>query len=266
MEIGISTACFYSDYYTENAVYELGKSGIKTVEVFLQSSREYENDFCEGIAKHLNIFGMKAVSVHLLTTQFEPQLFARSKRQREDAQSILIKALKSASNFSPNTYTFHGTAIRRGSMPYVNFSALAEPLTELLNICNNYGIKLAWENVSWGLYENPQFAREIIVNTKSDDVYFTLDIKQALKSGHDPIEYAKIMDKRLMNVHLCDLDENGYPCLPGKGVYDFHKFANCLKSINYKGPLILEVYRSNFSDMDELLETVDNLKIIFNDI
>ena len=46
-------------------------------------------------------------------------------------------------------------------------------------------IKIAWENVCWCQLTTPERAREI--RRLLPEIRFTLDIKQAMRAGRDPI-------------------------------------------------------------------------------
>ena len=63
MAIGISTSCLYP-LITEESLITLGKSGVKTCEIFLNSYSETTVDFAKELLKIKNEYGMKVASVH----------------------------------------------------------------------------------------------------------------------------------------------------------------------------------------------------------
>ena len=89
------------------------------------------------------------------------------------------------------------------------------------------------------------------------DIKFTCDIKQAYKSNENPLHYIDIMGKDLVNFHINDRDEKSICLLPGKGRVNYKPIIEKLKTLDYKGPLIIEVYRDNFKTYEELKDVKD---------
>jgi sugar phosphate isomerase/epimerase len=85
-------------------------------------------------------------------------------------------------------------------------------------------------------------------------VYFTLDIKQAYKAFIEPEKYIDVMGKNIVNFHVNDRDEKHICMLPGKGTVDYNKIVSKLKSMEYDGMAIIEVYRENYTNYNELNE------------
>ncbi|MDN5316981.1 MAG: hypothetical protein PWR08_1105 [Thermoanaerobacterium sp.] len=263
MEVGISTACFYPDYLTEETIPIIASMGIKTVEVFLESYSEYDEDFCKEMKDNLDKYEIEVNSIHAIGTQFEPQLFSATSRQRNDASKMLIKVLKAAKILGSKIYVFHGPALKKDTLPNVDFKKIAKYIDYIADTSGEYGVKFSWENVYWCWFSYPEFATSIKQVTNSKNIYFTLDIKQAMKSKKDPFDYLKAMGKQLANVHLCDYDLSGELHLPGKGNFDFRRLYKELKSIDYRGSIIMEVYRNNYKDRREIAESIEYLKSIF---
>ena len=114
MKIGISTASLFLRLNNEDALPLLRKWHVPCAEVFLTSFSEYDPRFASALAAAKG--DVNVHSVHVLNTQFEPQLYAEHPRVREDAFGWLKKAMKSAQNLGARNYTFHGIArIKRTS-------------------------------------------------------------------------------------------------------------------------------------------------------
>ena len=109
-------------------------------------------------------------------------------------------------------------------------------------------IKIAWENVCWCQLATPERAREI--RRPLPEIRFTLDIKQAMRAGCDPIDFVDAMGEQLANVHVCDWDENGRLCLPGEGTFDF------------TGAVIVEPYLALVKSDEALEKSIRMLKRI----
>lgn len=70
-EIGISTAAFYPDYLTEEALNAIDRFGFRSVEVFLQADEEYTVDFGVVLDRRRRELDLEVHSLHLYTTYFD---------------------------------------------------------------------------------------------------------------------------------------------------------------------------------------------------
>lgn len=254
--LGISTSSFYGRLSTEDAIYQIADCGVECAEVFLNSFSEYEIDYIKMVSGRLKDNGLAFNSVHTLPTQFEPQLFAVTKRQREDAEFFMKKVMEAASESDCSVYVMHGKPFFKkniGSFS-VNIDAVSDRLNELCEIANSFNMKIALENVHWAMCNNLEFVNAIKNNVP--DLGFTLDIKQAHLSGLHWIDYLNGFNDRLLNVHICDYIDKSTK-LPGRGQVDFSCLSNELDRIEYKGNVILEVYEKDYTDFDDLQECVD---------
>ncbi|OQB25190.1 MAG: fructoselysine 3-epimerase [Firmicutes bacterium ADurb.Bin182] len=254
MEIGISTASFYARMHPEDAVDFIASTGCGISEIFLNTYSEYEPDFIDQIKKKISANSLRIFSVHPMGTQFEPQLFSVNSRQRQDACAIFKKVLEAAQTLGAGYYVMHGPAGIRHSAKNTRLDWIGPILHELCEVAKLFGVALSWENVSWGLFNNPDFARRIVEYSKADNLTFTLDIKQAARSGYSPFDYADAMQERIANVHVCDYITNGGLTLkmPGRGTFDFQALKARLHDLSYDGPLIIEVYSDLYDDVNEL--------------
>lgn len=262
MKVGISTACFYPEFLTEEAIECISKLGVEKIEVFLETYSEYSIEFAKKLKKEVDKHNISVYSVHVLSTQYEPQLFARTMRQRKDSEKIYERVLRGASILGAESYSFHGPPAMRTNINSIDYSKTAQIADRLASKALEYGVTLAWENVCWCWYSKPDFAHKLLAYSKSDNIGFTLDNKQAMKSGSDAFEYLAYMGKRLKNVHLSDY-EGRLLKLPGRGEFDFSRLREELDAIGYDDMVILEVYRDNFKTLDDLKYSIDYLKDIF---
>ncbi|NLN42546.1 MAG: sugar phosphate isomerase/epimerase [Clostridiales bacterium] len=263
MEVGISTASLYPDALIEESIPLIKELGAKKIEVFLGSFSEYEEDFCKKLKDIIDEHGLSVYSVHTLSTQFEPQFFSLTERQRRDSKNIFGKVFSCARILGAEVYVFHGPPVRINAKANVDFARIGPLCDELADFAEQYGIKFSWENVSWCWYSYPEFANRLLEHTKSENIYFTLDIKQAMQAGYSAIDFVKIMGRRLVNIHAIDFDKDGKLTLPGRGIFDFNGLSKELNGIGYKGPIFLEVYRNNYEDYKELSQSLDFLEGIF---
>ncbi|MBP3656852.1 MAG: sugar phosphate isomerase/epimerase [Clostridia bacterium] len=218
-------------------------------EVFLQTISEYELPFAAMVRRNLG--DTPCVSMHPAGIQFENQMFGRSARQRADAFDLYRRSLDAGQTLGAQTYVYHGRSTPLLSPLPFQLEANLDVLGLMNEEAKRRGMIVAWENVYWCQLTDCSRIRE--VKRALPDIRFTLDIKQAMRAGADPIEMAREMGESLVHVHICDWDENRKLCLPGEGQFDFRKLIDTLKDIGYNGPVIMEPYLAMISS-DNALE------------
>lgn len=253
MQTGISTASLFGRFFTEQAVAELDKAGVKTAEVFLETYGEYSPKFGKIIKKEKD--GMDIHSVHVLTTQYEPQLYSLNERAKEDSFKLLEGAMRAAQIMGAKYYTFHGGARFKKTPLVLDMDKVGRETQEVSDICVKHGVSLAYENVHWGYYNYIGFFSEL--KKRVPNLKGTFDIKQARQSGISYKEFISEMGEAIVTAHISDINENGKMCLPGKGITDFKEVFSRLKDVGFDGAILIECYKSDYDKMKELYESLD---------
>ena len=254
MKVGISTASLFMRLYNEDAVALIEEWGAETSEVFLTSFCEYEPRFARTLAQKKG--NLNVNSVHILNTQFEPQLFSAHPRVRSDAYAWLDKVLASACILGAEHYTFHGLA-RLKSTFKENLKKSGEQLGSLSAYCKKQGVTLCLENVEWALYNRAGIFKEL--KKYCPDLRSVLDIKQAMISGYPYGDYLDDMGESLAYVHASDYTDTGKKCLPGKGNFNFDELFKRLKDSGFDGAVIIENYNDDYRELKELKDSYDYL-------
>ena len=250
MKIGISTASLFMRLYNEDAVALISEWGVQTSEVFLTSFCEYETKFAKTLAQKKGKLNVN--SVHVLNTQFEPQLFSAHPRVRSDAYAWLDKVLTSACILGAEHYTFHGLARLKASFQE-NLPWAGKKLKEISDVCKKKEVSLCLENVEWALYNRAGIFQEL--KKYCPDLKGVLDIKQAKISGCEYEDYLCDMGESLAYVHASDFDEMGKKCLPGKGIFDFDELFKRLHDSGFDGAIIIENYNDDYGELKELKDS-----------
>ena len=129
-------------------------------------------------------------------------------------------------------------------MYFTRFRRLAE-------LGESYGVQVAQENVARCTSASLPFLLEMR-DALGKQARFVLDIKQAVRSGEDPFAMLRGLNSHIVHVHISDHGEYG-DCLPlGKGRFRFDAFLKELAAVSPDCSVILELYRSGFSDVAEL--------------
>ena len=263
MNIGISTACFYP-METEKALLELAKSGAKTIEIFFNADCELDGNIYGEIKRIVRENGMTVLSVHPYTSAIETMtLFGDYPRRLTAILDVYNRYFEIMNDLGAKVFVLHGALRSAHFLKTPDGEKLyLERYSMLYELGKKQGVAVAQENVSYCKSGDPEFLRRMR-NQLGDGCAFVLDVKQAIRSGLDVFEVMDIMGDRLAHCHLSD-NTPDHDCVPvGKGRLDFGRFAEKLKSRNYGGGIILELYSSGFADPSQLLESVEYMSGYF---
>lgn len=256
MRIGLSAAAFYGRIETEDQAAYLTRFAPDVCEIFLETHSEYSGDFGSLVKTRLG--DVPCVSVHAKGTQFEPDLFGRSLRQRQDALRILRGVLDAGKALGASYYVWHGSPGLTGPVTVERINHLGEWFPLYQQEAAQRGLEILWENVSWcALRKSEHIAalREVVPNIR-----FTLDVKQAMRAGEDPFAMLTAMGEDVRHVHVLDWDASGKLCLPGQGTLDFRRLMGMLRDMDYAGSVIIEPYPELAMDEDALRRSMDFLR------
>ena len=265
MKTGISTASLFLRKDNLQTVKWFNEIGVQHAEVFLTTYSEYEKKFAKKLAKQKGELAVN--SVHILNTQFEPQLLATHPLVKADAYAWLKKVIECAQILQAPYYTFHGTArVKKASRSgdKDDFNKIIPAFEEIFAFCQNYGVTLCLENVEWATYNRPGVFTKI--SQAVPELKGVLDIKQARISGYPYETYLDEMGEKIAYVHLLDIDEQGSTCLPGKGVFDFSTLIKRLRDYNFNGNLFIEAYAGDYANEIELKQSCDYLNELIDKI
>lgn len=256
MKIGASTACLYP-LETEKAVQELTALNFKTIEIFFNSFSELEPQFIEYVNGELNNNKCTVTSVHPFTSAFESfMFFSRYTRRFEDSVLYYDMFFRAAQQLGAKKLVMHGgrieDAYKTSDEEYCRRFAVISQRAE------KFGIRLLHENVRGHRACSPEFIstmRRLIPQYAA----FVLDIKQVIRSGFKPVELVKAMGGSLEHIHINDNNSESDCLLPGFGDFDFSEFFKAVKDTGYDGEAIIEVYRSNFVNKEDIKRSLEYL-------
>ena len=255
MEIGVSTATFFLRLYNENSISRIRDLGAKTCEVFLECPSEYTLDYGKLLLK--NKGDLKVHSLHVVTLTFETELFSGFDRAYSDAEKTFANVLGIAKMLGANFYTMHGRARIKKGGDYDDYFKNGKRLEKLCDFASNYDVRICLENVPWALYNRVGYFKEI--KKYAPSLCATLDVKQARLSGFSYADYIEEMGSSLKTVHLSDVDANGKIRLPGKGEFNFEELFKRLKGVGFDGDMLIEVYKDDFKNDIEIVESLEYL-------
>ena len=254
MDLGVSTACYYP-LETEQALENLGKAGVKTAEIFFNAASELKPAFVDILNSIKTEYGMKISSLHPTLSLAEPFIiFSNYERRFYEALDTYERYSEIAAELGAKYIIMHG-----GKQ---NSSLSDEEYCERYMMLKNRTLKnnvtVLQENVLNFRAGDIQFMKSM-QNILGENAEFCLDIKQSLRCGYSPIELMAEFKNNIRHYHISDHSPSSDCLLPQNGKFDFENFFKLLKTNNFNGSAIIEVYNNAYSDYKEIETSYKNL-------
>ncbi len=254
-KIGISTASLFP-LHAEDAFRELAEHGVKTLELFANSTCEAQEPIISDICGTAQRHGITVSSLHPFSSPMESvYLFGVYDRRIEEMLAMYRGFFEGMNRLGAEIFVLHG-AIKSSRCTPEHYVKQFRLLSEL---GREYGVTVAQENVCYCLSGELRFLK-MMQRELGDYAKFVLDLKQARRSGADALDYVKALGSDIIHCHVSDADEYD-DCLPiGRGCFDFRELHKRLSDVGYEGSYIVELYRHNYSDTEELVRCADTLR------
>ena len=236
MHIGASTANLYP-MNTEDALDALLRLGFRELEVFVNTESEIAPSFLRQLKESIQAAGARVVSLHPYISGSEPYiLYSAYERRYRDGLDIYARLFEAASYLGAGLVVMHGDKAE-GVLPVEESIARFEGVSDL---GRTYGVTLA-HIAAMRRQLGPKAA-------------FVFDLKQCRRCGHRPEDVVAAMGSALVHVHISDNDARRDCLPPGKGAVDYDSLFRLLASVGFDGPIVLELYRTNFERESELAD------------
>lgn len=249
MRPGISTACLYP-MELERSLEELLAMDFRLYEFFLNTCSELKPPFLRTLRTMLDEADAAVKSIHPFTSAIEGMLFfSEYLRRMEDALEFYKTYFEAANLLGASILVLHGQkGYRTGK---ITEDAYIERYHRLYRLGQTFGVTVAQENVNQFRSEDPAFIARMREKL-GEECAFVFDIKQAVRAGFDPLAMCRAMGERLVHIHINDNAPGADCLLPGRGSMDYGPLLDALRASGYGGDLIMEVYRTDFGEIEEL--------------
>lgn len=249
--VGVSTACFYPESVFE-ALKKVADAHTPVTEVFMNSFSEMTPQKLRELSEAAKNGGTEIISFHPFLSAAEHMFFFSGYEPRvNDGIEIYKRFFEAAAILGAKYFIFHGEKMqtRDDALSQLPEEKLLNVYGRLVSEAKAAGIMFTQENVTMFRSENTGLIS--VLKNEFPDIGFALDIKQVLRAGKEIDDMIDAMSGRIVQVHLNNYS-NGVCTLPLDGSADAVRIYEKLCSLGYKGDYCIEVYRSNFSDADEL--------------
>jgi len=155
-------------------------------------------------------------------------------------------------------------------LPCVDQSSLKDELSISRFVTNIQPVLAIAEKLSINLSLetdlNPQAFAQLLSMLPSLYVTVNYDTGNSASLGFDPIEEFKYYGSRISEIHIKDRKVNGGSVELGTGDVNFARFFTALKTINYRAPFIMQVYRDEEGvgifkkQLDLFIQIIENQK------
>ena len=257
MDIGLSSACFYP-LETEKSVVRACETGAKTIEVFMNANSEFEPQFVKNLAEICKQYGVRVASVHTMGSFTESfHLFSSYKRRFYEAKDTSFKRhFDVMHTLDAEILVMHGIK-KPGSIPDEEYF---DRFGELIRMGKAEGLKVCQENVVHYRSESPDLLMRMCEYI-GDDFNMVFDIKQSIRTGVNPYDFAEKLHKYIRHIHISDHNSEKDCIVPCKnGTFDFKKFFDMMKKYDYKGDYIIELYENGYESDKEITFALNELK------
>ncbi|MBQ7541074.1 MAG: sugar phosphate isomerase/epimerase [Clostridia bacterium] len=247
MQIGISTSCLYP-LPTDEALLRLAQMDVREVEIFFNAGCETRGSLLRELCAIREAYGIRVQAVHPYFSFAESYtLFGIYPRRVQDAMELYKGLCEACRALDCDKLVLHGEKepFSLSAQAYIErFAALAEQT-------RGDGVLLTQENVVRFRAAEPGFLRQM--RQELGDLFaMTLDVKQAARSGVDPLSLAREFAPQIAHLHLSDHGPGGDCLPPGTGAFDFRALFATLYTNGFSGDGVLELYSSCFDQKDIL--------------
>lgn len=259
MRCGISTACFFPEEMLD-AIRQVIETGAPVTEIFLNTFSELEEGFIQKLEKIVLDSGIRVASIHPFTSMMEGFFFASHYKGRmADGLALYKKYFEIASRLGADKLVFHGD--HRINMELFSARLYARNFKTLAALGREYGVTLCHENVYYCRLAEVEDV-QLLAPMLGKDAAFVLDTKQVQRAGNSVKAMVEAMGEGIRHVHISDFAE-GDDCLPpGQGGFGFSGLIGSLLKLGYEGDLVIEVYRDNFTQSDDLRAAMEYINAL----
>lgn len=257
MDIGLSSACFYP-LETEKSIVRACEAGAETIEIFMNADSEFDPEFVRKMSEICRSYGTRVASVHTMGSFTESyHLFSSYNRRFYEARDTSFKRHFDVMHaLGAEILVMHGIK-KPGS---ISDEEYFERFGELTLMGKAEGLKICQENVVHYRSESPDFLLRM-GRYIGDDFNMVFDIKQSIRTGIDPYDFAAKLHKYIRHIHISDHNEKMDCMVPMRdGVFDFKRFFNMMKGYAFNGDYIIELYEFGYDSDLELTNALRGLK------
>lgn len=254
MNIGISTASYYP-LETELALEEVGKTGAKNTEIFFNAESELKSSFVDILIDVKKKYGLTVTSVHPTMSLAESfMIFSAYERRFYESLENFARYSEVAAELGAKYVILHGGKPNG----ILSDEEYCERYMALKRVTAKNGVTVLQENVAKFRSGDIEFLRSM-KEILGDEAEFCFDVKQAVRCGYLPTETANEFIDNIKHLHISDHSVASDCLLPLNGKFNYSEFFEMLKSNNFNGSCMIEVYNDAYKNYSEIVDSYLNI-------
>lgn len=254
MNIGVSTASFYP-LETEIALEKIGKSDIKTAEIFFNAECELKPAFIDILTEIQSQYQINIPAIHPTMSLAESfMIFSEYDRRFQESLYKFARYSEIAAELGAKYIILHGGKPNG----LLSDQEYCERYMALNRETQKNGITVLQENVVRFRAGDIEFLRAMC-DILQNDAKFCLDIKQSIRCGYNPFDLIEEFSQHIKHCHINDHSIASDCLLPLNGKFNFKDFFNLLNKKGYKGTYIIEVYNNAYKEYQEIFNSYKKL-------
>ena len=259
MFTGMSSSCYYP-LETEKALKQCGELGFSNVEIFVNTYSELKSPIKNELKSIKDFYALDICSVHPFTSFAESTiLFGAYQRRLEDGMEFYKNYFEFASYLGAKYLIFHGAKIGQ----YSDNEEYFERYARLFKIGKEFGITVSQENVVLFRSQSVDFIKRMS-DYLGDDFSMTLDLKQCRRAGESPLDFINAVGEKIDHIHLSDYSDISDCLPPMEGKENYNTIIEALRKKGYSGKFIIELYRKNFENEQQIVDAAVNFDKILH--
>ncbi len=255
--LGFSTNGFVR-YSVEEALEAIAYVGFKRVELLADRPHFFPDLNTEkkarGLAKLAESLGLSIEAINCNTVAgyyeqgfwepiFEPSLANPEFDARNWRIKYTLACMDMAEILGTDVLVINSGRMVPGCPPQKGLQLLRRSLELLVPEADKRGLRLALEYEPGLLVERADEAMLLLDELDCPNLGINLDIGHSWVIGEDPVFIIETLREKLFHVHFDDIqDRKHYHLIPGKGEIPLQSIFGALDSVQYSGPVMLELY------------------------
>lgn len=192
-----------------------------------------------GIAEVANIVQRSGVGVRSICADLfmEAPLHSESVLVSDRSKELLLKLIANAAKLGVTDIVI--PCVDQSALKGINDQErLIKSLKEPIDLASDLNVNLALETDL-----APQPFLDLLKKLDKNTVKVNYDLGNSASLGYDIFEEFKLYGDRISDIHIKDRKFAGGSVELGKGDVNFSSFLNVFSDMDFKGPIVMQVYR-----------------------
>lgn len=229
--------------YWQDEFYLAQKFGLSYIEFILDYNDFEQNPLMseEGLKKLTEVIQETGVGVKSVCADYfmEAPLHVESLEDSQKSQDVLLRLLKNAATLGITDIVI--PCVDQSSLKQeLDQDRLVQQLQSPIALATKYNINLALETDL-----SPKAFANLLGKFDSDCVTVNYDLGNSAALGFDITEEFATYGHKISDIHIKDRTLGGGSVVLGNGNANFDLFFKLLATINFKGPIIMQVFRDD---------------------